>query len=58
MKVEQLAPDLEQQINKEKWFLVSEIDIPDLRQAYVTVAQMTGSVWLFTGRVADATLAS
>lgn len=58
MKVEQLAPDLEQQINKEKWFLVSEIDIPDLRQAYVTVAQMTGSVWLFTRRLADAMLAS
>ena len=58
MKAEQLAPDLEQKINKEKGFLVSKIDIPDCRQAGVTVAQMIGSGWLFTWPLADSMLAN
>lgn len=52
MKAEQLAPDLEQKINKKKVFPVSKINIPDLRIACVTVAQMVGSGWLFTWRLA------
>lgn len=58
MKAEQLAPDLEQKINKEKGFLMSKINIPELRQACMTVAQMIGSVWLFTWCLADSMLAN
>lgn len=54
--MEQLAPDLEQKINK--GFLVSEINIPELRQACVNVAQMISSAWLFTWHLADSMLAN